>query len=65
MVLTMKKRTSSFTNVHQKLSGTRLNLGAGYFAIFFSEDGHRPQIKDGKNDSVLKAVVKIHRELLS
>ena len=32
---------------------------------FFPEDGHRPQIKDGKNDSVLKAVVKIHRELLS
>ena len=48
-----------------KLSGTRINLQAGYFGIFFPEDGHRPQINDGHNDSVLKAVVKIHRELLS
>lgn len=48
-----------------KLSGTRIPLKAGYFAIFFPEDGHRPQINDGQNDSVLKAVVKIHRELLS
>lgn len=47
-----------------KLSGTRIALKAGYFAIFFPEDGHRPQINDGQNDSVLKAVVKIHRELL-
>jgi YhcH/YjgK/YiaL family protein len=47
-----------------KLSGTRISLQAGHFAIFFPEDGHRPQINDGQNDSVLKAVVKIHRELL-
>ena len=45
-------------------SGTRIHLQAGYFAIFFPEDGHRPQINDGKNDSVLKAVIKIHRKLL-
>ena len=54
-----------FYNCPSKLSGTRINLKAGYFAIFFPEDGHRPQINDGQNDSVLKAVVKIHRELLS
>jgi YhcH/YjgK/YiaL family protein len=46
------------------LSGTRVHLKSGYFAVFFSEDGHRPQINDGHNDSVLKAVVKIHRDLL-
>lgn len=54
-----------FYKYPSKLSGTRINLKAGYFAIFFPEDGHRPQINDGQNDSVLKAVVKIHRELLS
>jgi YhcH/YjgK/YiaL family protein len=47
-----------------KLSGTRISLKTGHFAVFFPEDGHRPQINDGLNDSVLKAVVKIHRELL-
>ena len=47
------------------LSGTRISLKTGHFAVFFPEDGHRPQINDGINDSVLKAVVKIHRELLN
>jgi YhcH/YjgK/YiaL family protein len=46
------------------LSGTRISLQAGHLVIFFPEDGHRPQINDGHNDSVLKAVVKIHRDLL-
>jgi biofilm protein TabA len=45
------------------LSGSRISLKTGHFAIFFPEDGHRPQINDGQNDSVLKAVVKIDREL--
>ena len=54
-----------FYKCPSKLSGTRISLQAGHFAIFFTEDGHRPQINDGKNDSVLKAVVKIHRKLLS
>jgi YhcH/YjgK/YiaL family protein len=47
------------------LSGTRVHLKSGCFVVFFPEDGHRPQINDGHNDSVLKAVVKIHRDLLS
>ena len=54
-----------FYKYPSKLSGTRISLQAGYFAIFFPEDGHRPQINDGQNDSVLKAVVKIHQGLLS
>ncbi len=54
-----------FYKCPSKLSGTRINLKAGYFAIFFTEDGHRPQINDGVNESVLKAVVKIHRQLLT
>lgn len=54
-----------FYKCPEKLSGTRISLKEGHFAIFFPEDGHRPQINDGQNDSVLKAVVKIHRELLA
>ena len=53
-----------FYKCPSELSGTRISLKAGYFVVFFPEDGHRPQINDGRNDSVLKAVVKIHRELL-
>lgn len=54
-----------FYKLPPKLSGSRISLKAGYFAIFFTEDGHRPQINDGKKDSVLKAVVKINGELLN
>ena len=60
-----EEKDFQFYKYPSKLSGTRINLKAGYFAIFFPEDGHRPQINDGQNDSVLKAVVKIHQELLS
>ena len=38
-------------------------IGAGQFVIFFPCDGHRPKIKDGIHDSVLKAVVKIPTKL--
>jgi len=44
-------------------SGTRIHLQAGYFGVFFPEDGHRPQIHDGQNESVLKAVVKVDQAL--
>ena len=44
-------------------SCTRIHLKAGYFGIFFPEEGHRPQIHDGRNRMVYKAVVKIHRGL--
>lgn len=43
---------------------TRVHLKAGYFGVFFPEDGHRPQMHDGIHEGVLKAVVKIHRKLL-
>lgn len=48
----------------EKIVLTKLHLNAGSFAIFFSEDAHRPQISDGYSDSVFKAVIKIHRDLL-
>lgn len=47
------------------MSLTRIHLSAGHFAVFFTEDGHRPQIHDGIEPEVLKAVVKIHRSLLN
>jgi biofilm protein TabA len=59
-----EEKDFQFYKCPSKLSGTRISLQAGHFGIFFPEDGHRPQINDGTNDSVLKAVVKIHRELL-
>ena len=46
-------------------SQTRLHLTAGYFGVFFPEDGHRPKQNDGIHKGVLKAVVKINRALLS
>lgn len=58
------KKDFQYYLVPANLSGTRVHLKTGHFAVFFPEDGHRPQINDGHNDSVLKAVVKIHRELL-
>ena len=60
-----EEKDFQFYKCPSKLSGTRISLQAGHFAIFFPEDCHRPQINDGTNDSVLKAVVKIHQELLS
>lgn len=43
---------------------TRVHLKAGYFGVFFPEDGHRPKLNDGIHKGVYKAVVKIHRKLL-
>ncbi|MGJ3243033.1 MAG: YhcH/YjgK/YiaL family protein [Opitutales bacterium] len=43
----------------------RLRLVPGFAAIFFPEDGHRPQIADGDPAPLLKAVVKIPHALLT
>jgi YhcH/YjgK/YiaL family protein len=43
---------------------TRVHLKAGYFGVFFPEDGHRPKQNDGIHKGVYKAVVKINRALL-
>lgn len=48
-----------------ELPATQLHLKAGYFGIFFPQDGHRPKVNDGTNTGVLKAVVKINRALFS
>ena len=40
-------------------------LTAGYFAIFYPSDAHRPKINDGIYKGVYKAVVKIDLSLLS
>lgn len=47
---------SDLSNVH---------LTAGYFAIFYPSDSHRPKINDGHHKAVYKAVVKIDLSLLS
>lgn len=43
---------------------THVHLKAGYFGVFFPEDGHRPKLSDGFHQGVYKAVVKINRALL-
>ena len=60
----LSEKDFQYYHTPSTLSATRVHLKSGYFAVFFPEDGHRPQINDGTNDSVLKAVVKIHKELL-
>ena len=44
-------------------TATQLHLTSGHFAVFFPEDGHCPQIQDGKYSEVHKAVVKIDHRL--
>lgn len=64
----MVERVASSSHRHINASTlqplTRLHLKAGYFGVFFPEDGHRPKLNDGIHKGVLKAVVKIHRALL-
>lgn len=40
-------------------SDASISLEAGWWAIFFPEDAHRPQINNPKHENILKAVVKI------
>ncbi len=55
---------SQESGVRSQATLTRVHLKAGYFGIFFPEDGHRPKLNDGIHTGVYKAVVKIHRKLL-
>jgi YhcH/YjgK/YiaL family protein len=48
----------------EKQPTTRVHLKAGYFGVFFPEDGHRPKQNDGIHPGVYKAVIKINRALL-
>ncbi len=43
---------------------SNVHLTAGYFAIFFPADAHRPKMNDGHHEAVYKAVVKIDLSLL-
>lgn len=40
-------------------SYTRLKVKTGQFAIFFPEDAHRPNMSDGEQKQIKKAVVKV------
>ena len=44
---------------------TQLHLQAGKFAIFFSDDVHRPQISDHIESFVYKAVIKIDKKMFA
>lgn len=38
-----------------------MTLGDGYFAIFFPQDGHMPQLCVGKPEKVKKVVIKVEK----
>lgn len=38
---------------------SRLPMKAGFFAVFFPQDGHAPLVSDGVSDKVRKIIVKI------
>jgi YhcH/YjgK/YiaL family protein len=49
----------------QVTPSTRVHLTAGRYVVFYPNDGHRPQMQDGRHDSLVKAVAKIHTSLLT
>lgn len=57
-------RDIEFFEVPENEVLTKIHMKSGCFAVFFPDDAHRPQINDGYSSSVLKAVIKIHRELM-
>ena len=54
-----EKDAAFFTSSLQPIEMT---LGSGYFAIFFPQDGHMPQLIVGEPEMVKKVVVKIKME---
>ncbi len=45
---------------------TSLDIGEGYFAIFYPHEGHLPGcVVDGKEGEVIKIIIKIHRSYLA
>lgn len=54
-----EKDAAFFTSSLQPIEMT---LGDGYFAIFFPQDGHMPQLSIDKPEMVKKVVVKIKME---
>ena len=45
-------------------SAASLRMSAGYFAVFFPDDGHMPKMADGQHPQVEKIVIKIDLGLL-
>lgn len=50
---------AAFYAADLKLQPSYLSLLPGYFAIFFPQDGHKPQLCDDKPQMVKKVVVKV------
>jgi len=49
----------------QVASAASLRMSAGFFAVFFPDDGHMPKIADEQNAEVGKIVIKIDLNLLA
>lgn len=54
-----------FFDLPDKKTKSRIHLTNRLLAVFFPNDAHRPQISDGINGKVFKAVVKINVDLIN
>ena len=41
------------------VAGQEMQVGNGYFAVFFPQDGHKPGLSAGERETVKKVVVKV------
>lgn len=58
-VKTYNKGIDAAFYVENSLKPQELLIGNGYFAVFFPQDGHMPQLCDGNPSLVKKVVVKV------
>ena len=56
---------AAFYNAVSDFSPSTLELRSGYFAVFYPQDGHMPQLCANEPEEVKKVVVKVNMALLS
>ena len=54
-----EKTDVAFFNAVSDFSPSIFDLRSGYFAIFFPQDGHMPQLSNNKPEKVKKVVIKV------
>lgn len=50
---------AAFYNAVSDFSPSTFDLRPGYYAIFFPQDGHMPQLSNNKSEKVKKVVIKV------
>lgn len=54
-----EEKDAAFYKEDIKLQPSYLNLQSGYFAIFYPQDGHMPQLSVNETEFVKKVVIKV------